>query len=1460
MREELSIKKFFAGKNILLTGATGFLAKAIAEKILWELPEAGKIYLLIRPKTKGNNSATISPSQRLKEEILKNSAFTRLREKYGDDFESFCDEKIEAVSGDLTLENLGIDDTTYNALASKIDVVINSAATVVFDEQLDIALNLNTFGPMRLLKFAQKANAIFVQISTAYVCGRRTGVIPEKIIPPLEAIDAQLPPGVPRPQKFVIEEEIESLNQMVNETREKCLKEFEKQGIDPDSEEGRERIELALVEIGMKRAKELGWNDTYTFTKYLGEQLIYKNRGSTRLAIVRPSIIESSVREPEPGWLDGLRMADPIIIGFGKGRLNDFPANLNIVLDIIPADYVVNAVLAAAAYMEKHSNGFELFTIASSTKNPLWFEALYEHVRDYFVKHPFIGKDGKPIKIAEWQFPTVEQYRQMINNWYIKPAKLAYKILNGPFPFPGSKRLKPRLKNVLNRMEQLMYYVDIYGPYVNLDCRFETEKAFKLLELLSSDERQRFDFDPRKFHWRQYLQEIHIPGLKKNILRMDVLPRAGAGHGKLLEETDAEKSKLKLSPRFSATPQTIVDLAQRGAALFGNKAFLNIKRERTDDGVCSVKIGFDELYEKSGTLAAKLVAGLGLHRGDRIVLSGENSPEWGLAYMTIARSGCVAVPLDRSMSPQDFVKIIKMVQAKAAILSPTVYKSVAQEISNSFADLPCLNLLGDFEPFNGKKFPFPIANQTLVRLKEPVPESIASILFTSGTTLEPKGVVLTHSNFISNALAVSDVLEPLQSDRFLSVLPLHHAFEFTCGFLIPMYGGSSIHYIETLRAQDVLNTMKLAQITIVLGVPRLYKLFMDGIQSQINAAGWRGRVMIDIGDTVATIGEALEFNGIRKRIFKRVHDAFGGNIRLFVSGGAALDPEIFYFFRRLGITICEGYGLTETSPVLAVNPLSAPKAGSVGPPIPGVEINIADVDEDDVGEILARGPSVMQGYWQNPTATEKAFKQGWFRTGDLGKFDEDGYLYISGRLKDIIVTSAGKKVHPDEVEYALKSVQGVKELCVVGLPDKSGVGEEVVVVAVPADGASKEAIISSVAKATKDLPSYQHISRVEFYPTDLPKTTTLKVQRAKVREYYLRQRNGTKSVATEKGGLDISISAESTTSAISSIQVEVVSAIGKIAGIPPAEVQIYDKLQMDLGIDSIGRVDLLQELETRLGVNLPADLENKLFTVKDVIHVVEEALKVANEKRSRRFGRSLWERATINSDAVMDGLKQTPIRVALRRGFEFVTGLILSTYLRVRCDGLENLPKNSPFILAANHCSHLDLPSIRKCLGRLADNLHAMAARDYFFNNFLKSWFFKTFLNALPLDREANAAESLAICKTALDAGRSILLFPEGTRSITGDLQQFKPGIGVLAIELDTPIVPVYLSGTYAALPKGRIFPKSERIEVRFGKPIDFSDLKQQIGKVPTVELYRAAVARLRERIEHLSELPPIGR
>ena len=1458
----LSIKSFFAGKGVLLTGSTGFLAKAVVEKILRDLPEIGQIYLLIRPRIKADGSR-VDPRERLRAEILRNSAFGRLRAQLGENFESYCESKITCISGDLTREKLGLDQAAFTELAGKIQIVINSAATVVFDERLDMALDLNTLGPQRLLELARAANGIYVHISTAYVSGRRTGLVPEKLQEPMEAIDAQLPPGVARPEKFDVQEEIVRLAELARSVKSDCEKLLAQKGILPESEEATAQLRTALVGAGMRRAQSLGWNDTYTYTKFLGEQLVKMNHGDVPAVIVRPSIIESSLSEPEPGWLDGLRMADPIIIGFGKGRLADFPANQNVVLDIIPADLVVNTILTAAAYIATKPKGFDLFTIATSSENPLVFRQLYEHVRDYFQKHPMTDRAGKAVAVPSWKFPTIEQYRSNVRNRQLRPIRALNILLNGPVPVPYTRRWRSKLRTLSTTLEQLLYYVDIYGPYVNLQCRFETVQTRKLLDLLSPEERERFDFDPRKIRWKNYLQDVHIPGLKRNILRMDTAPRTGAGEGHLLdEESEAAKKRLaSSSPSVRGVPQTIVELCARGHERFGNKSLVEIRR--VNSSPAKVRITYSEIYERSRELARMLLARLGLHAGDRIALIGENGPEWVLGYMAISRACCTAVPLDRSMPPAEAARLIKFTEAKAVLLSPTIYNTASAEFSSAGVPV-CLDLFSGLKPYPGQEWPFPEASLGDRPLKDPAPESLASILFTSGTTRDPKGVMLSHSNLISDALSVSEAIEPMASDRFLSVLPLHHALEFTAGFLIPMYGGATVYYVESYK--DIVETMKQAEVTVAIGVPRLFKLFMDGIQAKLP-----GRMTVSLGETMADAWEMAGNTGAkRKQIFKKVHDGFGGKLRLFISGGDALGHEIFNFFKRFGITIVEGYGLTETSPVLTVNPLSAPKAGSVGPPVPGVEIKINNPDGEGIGEVFGRGPTIMQGYWLNPTATEKAFENGWFKSGDLGRIDKDGYLQITGRLKDVIVTSAGKNVYPDEIEGLLKDIPGVKELCIIGLPARSGMGEEVTAIVILAEPntqnakAAKDSIRAAIERVNHGLPGHQRVARIEFQIGDLPKTSTLKVQRAKVRAQYSKpgaHEAGTTTSATSSTANSF-LSPETTganKSASDPADVlfsEIAKAVAEVAGhIKADEVTPEMKLQMDLGIDSIGRVDLLQKLELQLGVSIPHETEGKLFSVRDVIHVAESAITAKGMQNTK--GARIWADSHAGpNDGVHQGMRKSFSKDILQSVFGATTSVFMNTWLRVECFGLENVPKTGAYILSANHCSHLDSVAIREVLGKRAAGLHVMGAKDYFFDTRLKSWFFTTFLNALPFDREENAAQSLAACKTVLETGRAILLFPEGTRSVSGELQTFKPGIGVLAIELDFPVIPIYLRGTFESLPKGRSLPRPSRVEVRIGPPVDFSALKKERESHPGPELYRKAAAEIRARTEALANLP----
>lgn len=1464
--QKVSVRRFFAGKGVLVTGSTGFLAKAIVEKILRDIPEVRKIYLLIRPRAKADGSL-VDPGLRLREEILRNSAFSRLREQMGERFEHWCQERIVCVPGDLTHPRFGLDEAAFAQLARDVQVVIGSAATVVFDERLDLALEINTLAPLRMLELARAANGCYIHISTAYVSGMRKGQIPERLLDPMEAIDAQLAPGLPRPDSFDVEKELEKLRTLAKIVASDCETQARKQGWEPGSEEARTALHRALVSAGMRRARSLGWNDTYTYTKFLGEQLVRLNHDEVPTAIVRPSIIESSLREPEPGWLDGLRMADPLIIGFGKGRLADFPATRNVVLDIIPADMVVNAVLTSAAHVGNRPGAFELLHVASGSENPLVIENLYQTVREYFEKHPMLDRAGKPVRVPHWKFPTVERFKRKVTFQYLTPARALGALMDGPVTLPGTRKLRSRLRSINTAAEQLLYYVDIYSPYTNLDCRFETRRGRELYEQLAGDEREAFDFDPRKIPWRRYLQDVHIPGLKRNILRMDLPPRAGAGEGTLLDEETA-KGMARASTALHGVPQTIVELAWRGADRFGAKPFLDLRRPAGARGPAHTRYGFAEFFERSAQWASKLRAHLGLEPGDRIAIWSENSPEWCLAYLAISRAGAIAVPLDRMLPPGEAAGLVKFVGAKAVVVTPGLLDAAGAAFGAGQGLPPRLNSLDDLEPYAGDTWPYPHARLGDRGLANPSPESTASILFTSGTTLAPKGVMLSHVNFTSNAIAVAEILEPLPSDQFLSVLPLHHALEFTGGFLAPLFGGSTVHHLATLKENELLETMQRAGITVVIGVPRLYQRFAAGIRARIEAAGAASRVALTLLDGVAGAAEFMGGESSRKKAFRQVHQAFGGKLRLFVSGGAPLSTETFNFFKRFGIALAEGYGLTETAPILSVNPLAAPKAGSVGLPLPGVDLKIRNPDHQGIGEVLARGPMVMQGYWQDPEATEKVFEDGWFRTGDLGRFDADGYLFLTGRVKDVVVTAAGKKVYPDEIEAQFRGLPKVKEYCAVGLPARSGHGEELTLVIVPEkDGEKARAEIqAAVEKIGQNLPTHQQPARLEFQPGDLPKTSTLKVQRGRVRELFA---SGAKAAAS--AALP-AIGGSSGKPLEERVLREVAKAIAEIAGLKPDEIHPDQKLQLDLGLDSIARVDLVGKLELRLNVSISDEVSAKLWTVRDTAEAAAAALDAGAKSPGRN--RSISERMLKKGASA--GPQPSALGKAILQGAMRTTEkLFFNAYLSIDACGLEHLPADSAFILAANHCSHLDTAAVRAVLGSRSSQLHVMGAKDYFFDTRLKSWFFSTVFNVLPFEREDNTLEGLATCRAALDGGKSLLIFPEGTRSITGKLLPFKAGIGILALELDYPVIPVYMSGTFESLPKGRSIPHPTQVDVRFGPPVDFTALRQrrdaaQAAKASgeggegkkdrrrnrnagAMELYRNAAQQIHAAVERLS-------
>jgi nucleoside-diphosphate-sugar epimerase len=533
------IASFLSGKVLFLTGATGFLAKGLLAKILLDARDVRRIYLLIRPD--GESSV----EQRLEREVLQANALARVRELHGARFNDLMREKVVAVAGDLTQEKLGIKPIQYAQLAREVDIVINSAASVVFDEEIDQALQLNTLGPGRLVEFARACrDAVFLHVSTAYVNGQRTGRVPEELISPDQAVAKIIKSGLHKSYK--LESEIDSIHAFSEQVMKKAAspelqmefraaiarrnngRQISEQRLRREIESLKNRwIKRRLVDEGTRRARELGWHDTYTFTKAMGEQIIAKRRGDIPTIIVRPSIIESSLMDPESGWLDGLKVADPLIAHYSKGRLPDFPADPDIVLDLIPVDIVANAILAALP-RARQTKEIQVYQVATGSENPLKLGEMFDLMHDYFRKYPMQNRRGQPIRVTRWTYPTPERFRRYCQLRYRMPLRTLRWMIKTFSALPWSPRLKQKVSVLEATLDRVLALTEIYSPYMHHDCRFETENTRRLYEGLGPEDRQRFNFDVGRIEWQEYIQDIHIPALKRHVLKEAGSPTARA--------------------------------------------------------------------------------------------------------------------------------------------------------------------------------------------------------------------------------------------------------------------------------------------------------------------------------------------------------------------------------------------------------------------------------------------------------------------------------------------------------------------------------------------------------------------------------------------------------------------------------------------------------------------------------------------------------------------------------------------------------------------------------------------------------------------------------------------------------------------------------------------------------------------------------------------------------------------
>ncbi len=557
---------------------------------------------------------------------------------------------------------------------------------------------------------------------------------------------------------------------------------------------------------------------------------------------------------------------------------------------------------------------------------------------------------------------------------------------------------------------------------------------------------------------------------------------------------------MKFTEAFKTYPvKTIREILFKACHRYQDRAALKSKRE----GVFQ-PVTYSELRQRVEELSTCFFE-LGLEKGDRVAILGENRTEWVIAYLATVTAGMVAVPVDRDLKEREIRHILDFSGSKLLVVSDSHYIKVDEAIRT----IPDLNLVISMDNAGGEGFTLSFRealdkgieklNANDLRYSETSidPEDTASIIFTSGTTGTAKGVVLSHRNITENVLGVSFNLT-VHYDIMLSVLPLHHTYESTAGMLTAIYHGATVCYAESLR--KIVDNLVETEATVMLGVPALFEAIYKRIKAGIEEKGAR---KFALAKGIASISEKVFGISIRRKIFSQVHNKVGGHLRMFISGGAAVSPEVSKGFRDLGISFLQGYGLTEFSPIVAVNRMDAFKDGAAGIPVPSAEIKIVD------DEILVKGPCVMLGYYKNKAATDEVLVDGWLHTGDLGYVDNEGFLFINGRRKSVIVTPNGKNVYPEEIEYILGESKFILESLVWGGVDQDPARTEVQAIIVPNtdgfdeefgasnyDDEKMEAVIAQVVKsANKKLANYKRIKQFSLRSEEFEKTTTRKIKR-----------------------------------------------------------------------------------------------------------------------------------------------------------------------------------------------------------------------------------------------------------------------------------------------------------------------------------------------------------------------------
>jgi long-chain acyl-CoA synthetase len=902
--------------------------------------------------------------------------------------------------------------------------------------------------------------------------------------------------------------------------------------------------------------------------------------------------------------------------------------------------------------------------------------------------------------------------------------------------------------------------------------------------------------------------------------------------------------------------QNFYELFDDAAREHAGHVAVEIQRRETID-----RISYERLREMAERTAAWLAV-IGIEPGDRCAILADNDAHWCAAYLGILRRGAVAVPLDTAYKPSQIDTLLRDSGAGVMFTSAKYIETVLSARQSSGRECRLVMLHGehaDTASFDGMVSgripapPLPVCPAG--------PDDPAVILYTSGTTSDPKGVVLTNANLIAERQGAFSVVRVTDEDCILGVLPLFHALAQMANLLLPFSIGARVVFLETVNTTELLRALKERGVTIFACVPQFFYLIHQRVTAEVEKRGAMARRLFR---SLLAANARLRRIGLNlgPLVFGRVHAVVGRRMRIMVTGGSRFDPDIGRDLYALGFNILQAYGLTETSGAATLMRPGDHHLTTVGPPLPGVEIRIAprETTDDEAadGEILIRGGVVMREYFQRPDATAATLVDGWLRTGDLGRLDEGGRLIVTGRRKEIIVLSSGKNIYPEEIESVYRKSALVKEICVLGLarPGEPA-AERLYAVVVPNEDVVRERRVANIGDlmrfeiegASVYLPHHKRVLGYEIWREALPRTSTGKLKRFEIER---RVRNA--ADAREAPGGPVLSEADRAWLDRADLA-PILDVIGK--SLRAGMVLAPDaNLELDLGFDSMERVELLTALEQRFGAHVPEEVMQQLYTVRELAETIQQHARAdmvvpEGAAWATLLAEEPGETGTLDRFLGRHYVVPFLLFVLLKSVM-----LVVRVAIRIEVTGLDRLPEQGPYLLSPNHQSYLDPFFLLGSLPyRVVRQVFFVGASEYFETAILRG--LARQINLVPVDPDAGLVPAMQAGAAGLRRGRILVLFPEGERSIDGTVRGFKKGAAILAHHLRVPLVPVGIDGLFDVWARNRgvqwrkVLPGSgTTVRLTIGHPLDPDYESAATGEREAA--YSVLTTRLRDAVESL--------